>query len=355
MSEGAGPEPVFGAGAGTGAEASATGTANPGGLDRGPVPVDVSVIIVNWNARDVLMRCLTSLATNPPQGTWEIIVIDNGSSDGSIEWLRSDIGSRALGAGGRLRLIANRNNRGLPAANNQGIAASLGEVLLICNPDVEFRPGAAPALVGLLDRHPRAGIVIPRLLYPDGGLQTSAGDLPTITDALRGRQAQRHRNTAGLPVGFWWDGWPHDEERIIGRGHEAAYVVRRRAIAEVGLQDERFPLDWEGIDWTARFRDAGWEIWLCPAAEVVHLGGASIRQVPFRWVVSSHRGMYRYFAKRRPAYWRPFLALVIGGRAAIKLAATAGGVAMYERGHRSSTGPAEAGPPSSVPPTPNTS
>ena len=100
------------------------------------------------------------------------------------------------------------------------------------------------------------------------------------------------------------------------------------------MQDERFRLDWEGIDWMARFRDAGWEVWLCPAAEVVHLGGASIRQVPFRWVVSSHRGMYRYFAKRRPAYWRPVLASLFGARAAVKLAATAAGVAMYERGHR---------------------
>ena len=110
--------------------------------------------------------------------------------------------------------------------------------------------------------------------------------------------------------------------------------MRRAAVDDVGPQDEAFRLDWEGIDWTARFRDAGWEVWLCPAAEVVHLGGASIRQVPFRWVVSSHLGMYRYFAKRRPAYWRPILAVVIGGRAAVKLAATAGGLAMYERGHR---------------------
>jgi N-acetylglucosaminyl-diphospho-decaprenol L-rhamnosyltransferase len=189
-------------------------------------------------------------------------------------------------------------------------------------------------MVTMLDRHPRAGIVIPRLRYPDGGLQTSAGDLPTLGEALRGRQLQRHGTMSGAPAGFWWDGWAHDEERVIGRGHEAAYVVRRSAADEVGPQDEGFRLDWEGIDWSARFRDAGWEIWLCPAAEVVHLGGSSIRQVPFRWVVSSHRGMYRYYAKRRPAYWRPVLAVAFGVRAAAKLAATASGVAMYERGHR---------------------
>jgi GT2 family glycosyltransferase len=289
-------------------------------------PMAVSVIVVNWNSREVLADCLASLKAHPPPSPWELIVIDNGSSDGSVEWLRAQ--------GGDLRLIANLANRGLPAANNQGMAASVGATLLICNPDVLFRPGAIAAMVDLLERHPEAGIVVPRLLYPDGTLQTSAGDLPTLTDALKGRQAQRHRSTSGQPVGFWWDGWPHAKEQPIGRGHEAAYVVRRAAVAEVGLQDERFPLDWEGIDWTARFTDAGWGVWLCPDAEVVHLGGTSIRQVPFRWVVSSHRGMYRYFAKRRPAYWRPALAAVIGGRAVMKLAATAAGVAMYERAHR---------------------
>jgi GT2 family glycosyltransferase len=315
---------------------------------------DVSVIIVNWNAREALLGCLQSLADHPPADRFEVIVVDNGSADGSVAAIRSRHPD--------VRVIVNGRNRGLPAANNQGMAAARGAALLICNPDVIFPAGAAEALVQLLDRHPKAGIVVPRLRYPDGGLQTSAGDLPTLGEALLGRQAQRWRRPKGRggepraagrvpepgeppgggaaaprePVrgGFWWDGWAHDEERPIGRGHEAAYAVRRAAAEHVGPQDEGFRLDWEGIDWTARFRDAGWEVWLCPAAEVVHLGGASIRQVPFRWVVWSHRGMYRYFAKRRPRYWRPALALLIGVRAVIKGAATAAGVAMYERGHR---------------------
>ena len=288
--------------------------------------VAVSVVIVNWNAGAALLDCLRSLAVDPPAATWEVIVVDNGSVDGSVGSVRTEFPDVVV--------VANPTNRGLPAANNQGLALARGTALLICNPDVVFQPGAAAAMVDLLERRPTAGVVIPRLRYPDGALQTSAGDLPTLADALRGRQAQRRRGAAGQPAGFWWDGWGHDEERAIGRGHEAAYLVRRAAADQVGPQDEHYRLDWEGIDWTARFRDAGWEIWLCPAADVVHLGGTSIRQVPFRWVVSSHRGMYRYFARRRPAYWRPALALVIGTRAAVKLAATAAGMAMYERGHR---------------------
>lgn len=302
-----------------------------------PVIPDVSVIVVNWNAREALLGCIQSLAEHPPSDRWEVIVVDNGSADGSVAAVRS--------RHPEVRVIVNGRNRGLPAANNQGMAAARGATLLICNPDVVFQAGAGEAMVQLLGRRPRAGIVVPRLRYPDGGLQTSAGDLPTLGEALLGRQAQRWRRRAGSTArqsddgeepagGFWWDGWAHDEERRIGRGHEAAYAVRRSAADQVGPQDEAFRLDWEGIDWTARFRDAGWEVWLCPAAEVVHLGGASIRQVPFRWVLWSHRGLYRYFAKRRPRYWRPALAAVIGVRAVAKGAATAAGVAMYERGHR---------------------
>jgi hypothetical protein len=302
----------------------------------------LSAVIVNWNARDALLECLRSLTDQSLPLAWEAIVVDNGSSDGSVEAVRAAFSS--------VQVIANDNNRGLPAANNQGMMAARGDVLLICNPDVAFRPGAVAAMVATMERHERAAFVIPRLLYAEGDLATSAGDLPRLSEALFGRQAHRRR-ASGEPSGYWWDGWAHDEERAIGRGHEAAYLVRRRAVAEIGVQDEDFLLDWEGIEWTARLRRAGWEVWLSPEAEVVHHGGVSIRQVQMRWIISSHRGMYRYFAKQRPAWQRPLLGVVIGGRAAAKLAAAAAGRAMYERGHRGATG-APQSPPDPPPTTP---
>ncbi|MEO5678483.1 MAG: glycosyltransferase family 2 protein [Acidimicrobiales bacterium] len=297
----------------------------------GPPPA-LSVVIVNWNAGAALAGCLDSLARHPPSVPHEIVVVDNGSSDGSAQ--------AAVAAHPRVRLIANGTNRGLPAANNQGIIATTAPALLISNPDVVYRPGAVDALLEASRRHPRAAIVVPRLRYQDGTVQTSVGDLPTLADALAGRQAQRRRAAAQEPgepgaaatSGFWWDGWAHDEERQVGRGHEAAYLVDRRAVAEVGLQDERYFLDWEGIDWTERMGRAGWEVWFTPDAEVVHLGGVSIRQVPFRWIVRSHRGIYRYFATRHP-WWRPWLAPLLTVRAGAKLAAAAL-TDVYERGHR---------------------
>lgn len=290
----------------------------------------ISIIVVTWNSADVVLGCLGSVAEHPPARPWEVIVVDNGSADGTAAVVRARFPAALV--------IANRRNRGLAAANNQGLAAAAGDRLLICNPDVVFRPGSIDALSAVLDRRAGAGWVVPRLLYPDGQVQTSAGDLPTLAQAVLGRQADRRRRR-GSPSGFWWDGWPHDSERMIGRGHEACYLVRREAVVDVGPQDEGYVLDWEGFDWTDRFRRSGWEIWFTPDAEVVHLGGASIRQVPVRWVISQHRGMYRYFSRRRPPRWRPALAALFGGRALLKLVAIGAGVPLYRWAHRARRAP----------------
>jgi GT2 family glycosyltransferase len=270
------------------------------------------------------VACVESVAANPPSAPWEVVVVDNASADGTVEALAGRTG---------VRVIANETNRGLSAANNQGMLAARGEVLVISNPDVEYTAGSIDALLGCLQRHPRAAFAFARLVHPDGTLQTSAGDLPSLGDALRGRQLVRRSATAGARTGFWWDGWAHDEECQIGHGLEASYAVRREALVEIGPQDERFPLDWEGIDWCERAHSAGWEVWFCPDAEVVHLGGVSIRQAELRWVIRSHRGIYRYFAKRTSPPARVALASVVGLRGAVKAAAVLAGARLYARAH----------------------
>jgi N-acetylglucosaminyl-diphospho-decaprenol L-rhamnosyltransferase len=288
----------------------------------------ISAVVVNWNGGTTVLECLRSLAQHPPSVPWEAILVDNGSSDGSVERVRAELPW--------VRIIANASNRGLAAANNQGLLASGAPFALISNPDVLYQPGAVDALHELLCRRERAAFAFARMRDPDGTLQTTAGDLPSLGEALVGRWLGR-RARRGRPVqqsGYWWHGWDHADEARIGHGLEACYLVRRSAIAEIGPQDEQFRLDWEGVEWAARAQDAGWEAWFSPAAEVVHLGGVTLRQVPFRWVVSSHRGMYRYFRARVPLSARPFVATAIGVRAGVKLAAVAiDARGMYERAH----------------------
>lgn len=286
---------------------------------------EVDVVVVTWNSAAVVAECLSSIAAASSGLTVGVVVVDNGSVDGTLEVV--------AGADPPPRIIVNRDNRGLPAANNQALAASNSPFVMICNPDVRFGPGSMAALLDVMNRRPQAGWVVPRLLYEDGTTQTSVGELPTLREAVLGRQAARYLGRRGRAT-FWQDDRQPAEETRIGRGHEAAYLVRRAALDEVGPQDERYVLDWEGFDWADRFTRAGWEIWFTPAAEVVHLGGTSIRQVPFRWVASQHRGMYRYFADRMARPWRPALAVIFTLRAAAKMALVGAKVPMYQWAHR---------------------
>jgi GT2 family glycosyltransferase len=291
----------------------------------------VSAVVVNWNGGDTVVACLRSLLQHPPSVPWEAIVVDNASTDGSIERIRAELPW--------VRVIANARNRGLAAANNQGLLASRAPYALISNPDVLYRDGAVDALVDLMQRRPRAAFAFARMRDADGRGATCVGDLPTLPEALVGRWLGRAANSArgngdGVARGFWWHGWDHGDETRVGHGIEACYLVRRDAVAEIGLQDEEFRLDWEGVEWCARARDAGWEVWFCPAAAVVHIGGVTLKQVPVRWVVWSHRGMWRYFRRRVPRPARPLLAGAIALRATVKLAAVAVDArGMYDRQH----------------------
>jgi len=271
----------------------------------------ISIVIVTWNSEATIADCLSSIVANPPSAPYEVILVDNHSRDSTV-----DLANRA---NPDAILIRNQTNRGLAAANNQGIQRARGEYLVISNPDVIYGANSIDGLVEAAQRHPRAAFVIPQVRYRDGQLQTSVGDMPTLREVILGRWAIRRMAGNTPKSGFWWDGWPHDEEVMVGHGLECSYAVRRDAVHEIGLQNEKYVLDWEGPEWSRRVHDTGWEIWFTPDAVVVHLGGVSIRQALPRWIVSSHRGIYMYFAERTPRLLRPILALLMAARAAVKL------------------------------------
>lgn len=232
----------------------------------------LSVVIVSWNVRELLERALRSIYISSVESlSVEVIVVDNASSDGSVDSVRATFPD--------VRIIANTSNRGFPGANNQGLDEATGEFILLLNPDTEIIERALQTLVAYLQAHPDVGIVGPRLLNPDGTSQSSRRRFPTLPilffestwlQPLLPRCSLRHYYVEDQP-----DSVEHDVDWVTG----AAMMVRREAVADAGRLDEGFFMYSEELDWCHRFRKSGWRIVFLPAAQVIHYGGRSSDQV----------------------------------------------------------------------------
>ncbi|HVM56983.1 MAG TPA: glycosyltransferase family 2 protein [Gaiellaceae bacterium] len=243
---------------------------------------DVSVVVVTYNGLPWIEQCLDSV-----RGV-ETVLVDNGSSDGTVAFVRERFPDVT---------VVEQENRGLAAGWNAGIARTSGRWVLLLNSDAWLHPGALDALVAFGDAHPGAAVVAPRLRNPDGTLQRSVRGFPTLWRLateyffLR-RLAPRSRAFNA----FYAGGFDHDSavgaEFLMG----AVWLVRRAAIDEVGPADEDFFLFSEEVDWAYRFRQAGWSSWFFPGAEATHVYGASHRG---RLFVEIQRGHLRFLAKHR--------------------------------------------------------
>ncbi|MBC7264346.1 MAG: glycosyltransferase family 2 protein [Chloroflexi bacterium] len=259
--------------------------------------MDLSVIIVNWNVRDLLAACVDSVLrfTRPSLET-EVIVVDNASHDGSPNMIRQRFPS--------VHLLANTENKGFAGGNNQGLRAATGRYLALLNPDTEVRGDALGTLVDFLAATPNAGMVGPRLIHSDGSFQHSAFRFPTLAMAFFDFFPLHHRLihsrlNGRYPRRLYDAGVPFPIDHPLG----ACMVLRREVIEQVGLLDEGFFMYCEEIDWAMRVRKAGWGIYCVPAAEVVHHVGQSTRQSRDEMFVTLWRSRYRLFEKYYgPAY-----------------------------------------------------
>lgn len=260
--------------------------ATQSGVPSGAEP-DTSIIIVSYNVRALLDRCLRSLAG---EGQTDVIVVDNASSDGTPAYLRQNFPD--------VRLIANQTNAGFGVANNQGLALARGEWVLFLNPDAELRPGALAALRRILETQPGVGVVGPRLRYADGQIQSSRRRFPTPLMAL----------AESTVLGRWWptnpaarryhcldvsDGQAQDVDWLNG----ACLLTRRSVLEQIGGFDPRFFMYSEELDWCRRVRDGGWRIVYSPSAEVIHREGKSSEQNLARRARNFHESKARYFEK----------------------------------------------------------
>ncbi len=249
-------------------------------MTHASIPPDLAIIIVNWNTRQLLLDCLATLPAATAGISAETWVVDNGSSDGSVAAVQAHYPE--------VRIIANRENRGFAAANNQAIRASDSRHVLLLNSDTLSAGGSLSALVHFLDRHPRVGIVGPELLNGDGSVQLSYASFPTLASELTGRNLRRRQRFTTS------DGSTAYRVDWIGG---ACFAIRRTAIEQFGLLDERYFMYTEEADWCFRARRAGWEVCYLPGAKVVHLGGQSSRMVSTRMKAELYRSKLRFFGK----------------------------------------------------------
>ncbi|MBC7785845.1 MAG: glycosyltransferase family 2 protein [Burkholderiales bacterium] len=227
---------------------------------------DVSVIIVNYNTREMTLKCLDALRADLTGINAEVILVDNASSDGSVEAIRAHAPW--------VQVIASEKNLGFGAGNNVGLKIAQGDYFLLLNTDALPHAGAIQALLTYMQTHPKTAVVGPRLLNADGSVQQSCFRFPTplrswlenlwISAILR-----------RVPAIDDYRGWAHDREREVDFVIGACVMVRRSVYEQIGGFDERFFMYAEESDWMYCMHRAGWTISFTPSAVVTHLGGAS--------------------------------------------------------------------------------
>lgn len=236
-----------------------------------PHKMDVSIIIVNWNTRDILQDCLQSVYEQAGDVTFEAILIDNASTDGSVEMVKDKFPEVAI--------IENSENRGFAAANNQGFAVAKGRYVLLLNSDTIVLDNAVAKTVVFADAHPRAAVVGCRVLNRDGSLQPTCCMFPSILNMLLSTsylyKLFPKSKFFGRQHMTWWG---RDDVRKVDVATGCFMLVRQEAIEQVGVMDEQFFMYGEDTDWCYRFKKAGWRILFTSSAEIIHIRGASSKQ-----------------------------------------------------------------------------
>jgi N-acetylglucosaminyl-diphospho-decaprenol L-rhamnosyltransferase len=251
--------------------------------------MSVSAVVVSWNVRDLLRQCLRSLRLAGQQTSLETWVVDNGSQDGSAAMVQREFPE--------VHLLVNRHNPGFAAANNQAVRAGSSAYVLLLNPDAELCRGALGVMCRYLDDHPQVAVVGPQLHNDDGSVQSSRRRAPRLaTGFLESTQLQQGLPRTWLTDHYYVADRSDAEEQPVDWLMGACLLIRRSAIAAVGLLDERFHMYSEELEWCLRFRRGGWQVVYLPSAHVVHHAGQSSSQDVLQRHLRHHESKYRLYA-----------------------------------------------------------
>ena len=276
--------------------------------------MDLSIIIVNWNVRDLLRRCLASIQAHQGDLSLEVIVVDSASQDGSAQMVEREFP--------QVHLLASRDNLGYTGGNNLGAQKAQGRYLLILNSDTEIVQDALQQLIAYLDTHPTIGVVGPQLLYPDGSTQSSRRRFPNLAIGfLAGTPLGTQRFGDDKRMRWYYMADQQDDvvqpvDWLVG----AALMIRRQAWEQVGPLDSRFFMYSEELDWCRRCRDTGWDIHYLPSAQIIHHEQASSKQVGATTWMRTYRSRIIYFDKYYGPVWAAAIRLFLSANFAYLLA-----------------------------------
>jgi N-acetylglucosaminyl-diphospho-decaprenol L-rhamnosyltransferase len=257
----------------------------------------LSIVIVSYNAREDLERCLDSLHTGPPATAHDITVVDNASTEAGLDRIRARWPS--------LRVVVLERNRGFAAGNNAGIRASRGELVLLLNSDTVVRGGALDTLVQRLMAHTDAAAAGPRLVDGSGRVELSFGKMITPLGELRQKVIGAAYGAGFGPIASWVERATR-REQFVDWVSGACLLVRRADAEAVGLLDERFFLYTEDVDFCASLRARGRKILFTPSVEIVHLRGRSRATAPSAMDAAYRRSHLAFYEKHHPT-WAPLL------------------------------------------------
>ncbi len=257
--------------------------------------VDISVVIVGWNAKHYLELCLESLTKAPPRRSMEVLVVDNASTDGSVEMIEAKFPW--------VKLIKSSENLGFAKGNNVAIRQCQGRYIALVNPDVIVFPGCLDALADFLEQNPKVGNVGPRVFNPDMSMQSTCRRFPTLWNNFC--------SSTGLSVRFknsrFFAGehmfyFPHDRTLAVDVLVGCFSMIRREALDAVGLLDEGLFMYGDDVDWCRRARNAGWQVVFYPGGQAIHDRGKITAPYPVRFAVAQQRSVLHYWTKHH-SFW----------------------------------------------------
>lgn len=266
--------------------------------------MNLSILIVNWNTRDLLLNCLDSILRFAPSVDFEVIVWDNASSDGSFVALEQQFSQCR-----ELKLFRSPVNLGFAKGVNKAYESAKGTLILLLNPDTEILSGSLQSLVDFMSATPSAGVVGPMLINTDGTLQKSVRNFPDIWSSLLVFTGL-HR--FWRPVKYFRDDFNYQQSAMVDQVMGAALMTRRRVIDEIGFLDENFWLWYEEVDFCLRVRQSGYQIWYTSKAKIKHAQAKAFSKLGVwqrKWIVT--QSLIYYFKKNGSFFDRVLIYIIL--------------------------------------------